>query len=91
MALTQSIKLSISLPREQAERVQSLADSGQYASVSAVISDGLRALQARDTALEKWLREDVVPAYEELRDDPSKGLSVDQARAALAQRRQRRA
>ncbi len=64
MARTQSTKLSISLPREQAERVQSLAESGQYASVNVVISDGLRALQARDVAIERGLREDVVPTYE---------------------------
>ncbi len=87
MARTQSTKLSISLPREQAERVQALADSGQYASVSAVISDGLRVLQARDAAIEKWLQEEVVPAYHELHNNPSIGLSVDQARAAVAQRR----
>jgi putative addiction module CopG family antidote len=41
-------KLSISLPKEQAGLVQQLIDSGHYASVSAVISDGLRVLQARE-------------------------------------------
>ncbi|HEY9133237.1 MAG TPA: type II toxin-antitoxin system ParD family antitoxin [Dyella sp.] len=89
MAATQ--KLSISLPKEQADLVQKLADSGRYASVSAVISDGLRVLQARDAAMEKWLREEVIPAYEELRADPTKGLTTDQARTELARRRKRRA
>jgi putative addiction module CopG family antidote len=89
MAATQ--KLSISLPKEQADLVQKLADSGRYASVSAVISDGLRVLQARDAAMEKWLREEVVPAYEELRADPARGLTVEQARAELARRRKQRA
>ncbi len=83
-----STKLSISLPREQAQRVQALADSGQYASVSAVISDSLRALDARNAAVERWLRDEAVPAYHALKADPSRGLSVDQLQAALAEHRQ---
>ena len=51
-------------------------------------SAALQALQARDAAIEKWLQDEVVPACQELSDDPSKGLSVDQVRAALAHRRQ---
>ncbi len=89
MAGTQ--KLSITLPKEQAELVQQLIGSGRYASASAVISDGLRVLQARDAAMERWLREKVVPAYEELRADPSKGFTVDQARTELARLRKQRA
>jgi putative addiction module CopG family antidote len=85
-----SQKLSISLPQEQADLVQALATSGRYASASAVISDGLRALQARDAAMERWLREEVIPAYEELRSDPSKGMTVDQVREALGHRRRQR-
>jgi antitoxin ParD1/3/4 len=41
--------------------------------------------------MERWLREEVVPAYEELRADPSKGLTVDQARTELARLRKQRA
>jgi len=88
--MASSQKLSISLSKEQAELVDRLAKSGQYASASAVISDGLRALQARDAAVERWLRQEVVPAYEELRDDPSKGMTIDQVREALVRRRQQR-
>ena len=88
MAISQ--KLSISLPQEQADLVQKLATSGRYASASAVISDGLRALQARDAAMERWLRNEVLPAYEELKTDPSKGLTVDDVRRKLAQRRRQR-
>ncbi|WP_266168015.1 type II toxin-antitoxin system ParD family antitoxin [Dyella subtropica] len=88
MAVSQ--KLSISLPEEQAKFVEKLVGSGQYASASAVISDGLRALQARDAAMEKWLREEVMPAYHELVADPSKGITVAQMRAELMRRRRPR-
>lgn len=91
MPRTHSTKLSISLPSEQAQRVQALADSGQYASVSAVISDSLRALDARNAAIERWLRDEVVPAYQALKADPSRGLSVDQLQAALAEHRRLKA
>jgi antitoxin ParD1/3/4 len=91
MSRTHSTKFSISLPSEQAQQVQALADSGQYASVSAVISDGLRALEARNAAIERWLRDEVVPAYHALQADPSRGLSVDQLQAALAEHRRQKA
>ena len=82
-----STQLSISLPREQADMVQALVDSGEYAGVSAVISDSLRALKARNAAIDKWLHEEVVPAYQALRDNPASGMSVNEARATYARRR----
>jgi Arc/MetJ-type ribon-helix-helix transcriptional regulator len=48
-----------------------------------VIRDGLRALQARDQALEKWLRTEVAAAYDEMKADPSKGLSSEEVLEAL--------
>lgn len=63
-----------------AERVA----SGAYASESEVLRDGLRALFARDDAVEAWLRSDVVAAYDELRDDPSRAISAEDLRAHLA-------
>ncbi len=62
MRTTQS--LSITLPLEMAQLVKSKVLSGEYASESEVIRDGLRTLQARDAAVEKWLREEVVPTYD---------------------------
>ena len=49
-------QLSVTLPNEMAQMVKSKVSSGEYASDSEVIRDGLRALQARDKALESWLR-----------------------------------
>lgn len=77
-------QLSITLPKEMAQLVKDKVSSGEYASDSEVIRDGLRALMARDAALEKWLRDEVVPAYEAMKADPSRGLTVEQVRASLA-------
>jgi|GEM_PF-2525150 len=38
-----------------------------------------------DEAFERWLREEVVPAYDALKADPSQALTAAQVRAHLAQ------
>ncbi|MFM0351172.1 ribbon-helix-helix domain-containing protein [Paraburkholderia sp. RL17-347-BIC-D] len=77
-------QFSITLPNEMAEAVRSKVAAGEYATESEVIRDGLRALLARDCAVESWLRKQVAPAYDALKADPSRAIGVDQLRAALA-------
>jgi putative addiction module CopG family antidote len=77
-------QLSITLPKEMAAQIRARVMSGEYASESEVVRDGLRALQARDKAQERWLREDVAAAYDLMQSDPSRGRSIDQVRARLA-------
>jgi antitoxin ParD1/3/4 len=77
-------QFSITLPHEMAEMVRAKVDSGEYASESEVIRDGLRALEMHDRALEAWLREDVASAYDAIKADPSRAVSASQVRASLA-------
>jgi antitoxin ParD1/3/4 len=77
-------QMSITLPNELAEAVRAKVASGEYATESEVIRDGLRVLMARDRAVERWLREQVAPAYDALKRDPSRAVSVKQVRARLA-------
>ena len=77
-------QFSITLPNEMAAIVKSKVASGEYATESEVIRDGLRALLTRDRAVEAWLHHEVVPAYNKLQVDPSRALSIDQVRATLA-------
>jgi antitoxin ParD1/3/4 len=72
-----------------AAQVRAKVASGEYASESEVIRDGLRALQARDRAIEHWLRTEVVPAHQALKADPSSGLPLDDIRAGLEKRHRR--
>jgi putative addiction module CopG family antidote len=67
-----------------ADRVKAKVASGEYASESEVIRDGLRALQERDRAVEQWLRQDVATAYDAMMADPSRGRSLADVRASLA-------
>jgi antitoxin ParD1/3/4 len=71
-------KRTISLPGEQAAFVDRLVASGAYASASEVIRAGLRALQERDAAVERWLREEVVPVMAAMQADPERGLTPEE-------------
>lgn len=80
-------QLSITLPLEMAEALRERVASGEYASESEVIREGLRALWARDQAVEAWLRDEVAQAYDALVADPSRALKPEDVRARLAARR----
>jgi antitoxin ParD1/3/4 len=76
-AHTRELYQNLQLVREKVE-------SGEYASESEVLRDGLRALQLQKRALESWLRERVVPACDAIKADPSRAESADKVRASLA-------
>jgi antitoxin ParD1/3/4 len=80
-------QMSITLPNEMAEEVRRRVASGEYATESEVIRDGLRALAERERAVDAWLRESVVPAAAALEADPSRALAAADVRKALARRR----
>ena len=80
-------QMSITLPNEMADVVKAKVRMGEYASESEVIRDGLRALMARDRAVESWLHNQVAPAHDALRADPSRAVTADQVRARLAAER----
>jgi antitoxin ParD1/3/4 len=79
-------KRTFSLPSEQAAYIDAKVTSGAYATGSEVIRAGLRALQERDAAFERWLREEVVPTYDAVKADPASRIP---AKAAFAEARAR--
>jgi antitoxin ParD1/3/4 len=70
--------ISITLPHDMAAMVKAKVASGEYATESEVIREGLRTLQARDAAVERWLREEVAKSYDEHAADPSIGIPGDE-------------
>jgi antitoxin ParD1/3/4 len=74
--MSQTEKRTISLPSEHAVYIDSKVTSGAYASASEVVRAGLRALQERDEAIERWLREDVAKVYDKMGADPSLGAEL---------------
>ncbi len=55
-------QLSITLPLEMADALKAKVASGEHATESEVIRDGLRVLLAGGRIVEAWLLEQVVPA-----------------------------
>ncbi|MDX8451122.1 type II toxin-antitoxin system ParD family antitoxin [Mesorhizobium captivum] len=79
-------KRTFSLPAEQAAFIDQLVQSGAYATSSEVIRAGLRALQERDAAVERWLREEVALTFDAWKANPGKGISPEE----MAERAPRR-
>ncbi len=77
-------QFSITLPNEMADIVKSKVAAGEYATESEVIRDGLRILMARDRVMENWLSQEVGPAYDALKADPARAVTIEQVRAILA-------
>lgn len=80
-------QFSVTLPNEMAVLVRAKVASGEYASESEVIREGLRALRARERALDDWLRQQALPAYDAYLEDPSRGMSLEEVRASIGKRK----
>jgi putative addiction module CopG family antidote len=80
-------QFSITLPHDMAELVERKIRSGAYASVSEVMRDGVRALMERDVAIERWLREEVVPGHAEYLANPSKAVPAEELLGSIKARR----
>jgi antitoxin ParD1/3/4 len=69
--------ISVTLPHEMAAMVKAKVASGEYATESEVIRDGLRTLQARDAAVERWLQDEVVKSCKAYAADPNSAIPAD--------------
>lgn len=81
-------QFSITVPNEMAEMIRAKVASGEYASESEVVREGLRSLMARERALERWLREEVVLAIREHDIDPASAIPAEDMHAAIVAHRQ---
>ncbi len=75
--------ISVTLPHDMAAMVKAKVASGEYATESEVIRDGLRILQARDAAMESWLLSEVAKSYDEFAADPGIGIPAGEIMARL--------
>jgi len=69
-----------------AQMVKDKVASGTYASESEVIRDGLRALQARDAVIERWLHESVVPVFDRVMSGEEKLLDTAEVFSGMESR-----
>lgn len=79
-------QLSVTLSNEQVALVQKKVESGEYASVSEVIREGLRSLERQNAAVERWLREDVARSYDRYQQNPESVIPLDQVLSRIEAR-----
>lgn len=78
------MSMNVSLGPQFEEYARAKVASGEYNSVSEVMRDGMRALIARDKAVERWLRTEVAASHAEYQANPDDVLSLDEVEANLA-------
>ena len=84
--------LTIAISVELADRLRGRVATGEFASLDEAVHEALREFEAEqditnDPALTAWFKREVTPAIERYDADPSRGLTVDQVREALANAR----
>jgi putative addiction module CopG family antidote len=79
-------QVSVALPNDLIEMLKEKVTSGAYASEEEVIADGLRALQERDDAEERWLREEAAATYDAFQANPSRAIPIEQVFAGVEAR-----
>jgi putative addiction module CopG family antidote len=72
-----TVALSITLPHKMAAMVRKKVKSGEYASESEVIREGLRILKDREETYEDWVRSEVRKSIAEFRADPSSAIPLE--------------
>jgi len=83
-------KRTFSLPNAQSSYIDELVSSGAYASGSEVVRAGLRALQEREEATERWLHNEVPKAYDAMQAEPHRAVSLEATFDAVRARRRER-
>lgn len=76
--MSQTAEKTLTLPAAEAERVEALVQSGAYSSAGEVIREALLALDERNTSLEEWLQEEVLPVAAAYDADPSRGIPAEE-------------
>jgi antitoxin ParD1/3/4 len=82
--MSENRDLTVTVSAELVRRVRERVAADEYASESDVIREGLKLLLGDDPAFEAWLRTEAAAAYDALVADPSRALSIDEARGNLA-------
>ena len=86
MPATQQI--SVTLPNEIAVQIRARVSSGEYASESEVLIEGLEMLADRDRSLAESLESEMAAAYDEWKANPSAVFSLDEVEDELRKRRE---
>jgi putative addiction module CopG family antidote len=84
-------QIRVTLTNEAAiEFVRGKVQSGEFASESDVVHEGLMALKEESDERERWEHEVLVPAHDRLMANPSSAIPIEQVERNLEARRRQR-
>lgn len=72
-----TVKRTVSIDPENSAYIDAQIKAGGYASTSEVVRAGLRALQERDAAVERWLQNEVASTYDAVQSGKTELQSAD--------------
>jgi len=82
-------RVTLELPAASYRNLRKMVESGEYASESEAVAEVLLNIGLEpaptidDSAFERWMRSEVLPADDELEANPESGLSPEQLNASL--------
>ncbi len=77
---------SFALNEHYEDFIRKQLESGRYNNASEVVRAGLRMLEDFETARERWLREEIPSRLKEIRQNPEKSVSLEDAFSRLETR-----
>ncbi len=83
-------KRTFDLPADEASFIDERVASGAYATSSDVVSEGLRALQEREAAVERWLHAEVALTYDRWQSRQEDGATAEEMAERARKRHQAR-
>ena len=84
-------RMEIELPEELAGWASGQVEAGRFADASEAIASALMLLREQDEdELEDWVREELAASYDEWKANPTEVYTVEEVRAHLEERRQKR-
>lgn len=78
---------NVALGNHYDEFIKKQLETGRYDDASEVIRAGLRLLENHEAEHERWLTEEIPARYEDLMNDPSKGVPAEDVRARFEAKR----
>jgi len=78
-----SKKLTIELSDDLATFAEAKVAAGEYGSVDEAVADGVQRLKDYDALIDRWLKEEVIPSYEQWLADGKPTLTEDEVFASV--------
>ncbi len=82
--MSDSLTMTVKLSPEAREFIRSRVESGEYASEDDLIDRSVAVLRFEAEERDRFIREEVIPAYEEHLADPSSSLTFDELMLEMA-------